>query len=256
MTTAQDIFNFLKTEGEPFVFAAKTKPSKIEVSKLRMPSNSEAESLVFTSRDDVHPITRPAVWVRPMPSTPPTISKEFSSEILSSTPKAVWVKIVWKFFRDKVVQCAMLPTKNLGAKIHPSAEIGSAGLGVVRDAKGKMLDVPHVGHVILHAGVRIGANSVIHRGVLSDTVIGPESRIGAMVNIGHGVIIGKDCLIAPMTTIGGSTTIGDGVTLWQGVKIANKIHIGSKAVVAMGSVVLRNIPSGETWGGVPARKIR
>jgi acetyltransferase-like isoleucine patch superfamily enzyme len=38
--------------------------------------------------------------------------------------------------------------------------------------------------------------------------------------------------------------------------VREKLSIGAGAVVGMGSVVLQDVPAGEVWAGVPARRIR
>lgn len=51
-------------------------------------------------------------------------------------------------------------------------------------------------------------------------------------------------------TIGVDVFIGGGSTILKGVTI------GAKSIVAAGSVVSKNIPAGEIWGGNPAKFIR
>jgi acetyltransferase-like isoleucine patch superfamily enzyme len=50
--------------------------------------------------------------------------------------------------------------------------------------------------------------------------------------------------------IGKDVIVGVNSVILKGVKI------GDGSVVAAGSVVTRSIPTGEIWGGNPARKIR
>jgi acetyltransferase-like isoleucine patch superfamily enzyme len=49
--------------------------------------------------------------------------------------------------------------------------------------------------------------------------------------------------------IGANVWIGCHVTILQG------ISIGDGAIIGAGAVVTKNIPAGETWAGVPARKL-
>lgn len=49
--------------------------------------------------------------------------------------------------------------------------------------------------------------------------------------------------------------IGEYVWLGCNVIVLKGVTIGSSAVVAAGSVVTKDIPAGEIWAGVPARKI-
>jgi len=48
-----------------------------------------------------------------------------------------------------------------------------------------------------------------------------------------------------------------GRDVWIGchVVVLPGVTIGDHAVVAAGAVVTKSIPSGEMWGGVPAKKI-
>jgi serine acetyltransferase len=38
--------------------------------------------------------------------------------------------------------------------------------------------------------------------------------------------------------------------------VKENVVIGAGAVIGMGSVVLSDVPDGQTWVGVPARKLR
>lgn len=67
--------------------------------------------------------------------------------------------------------------------------------------------------------------------------------------------IGKPTILTsepeiPMTTVGKDVWIGRNSTIMRGV------HIGDGSIVAAGSVLTKSVPSGEIWGGVPARKIK
>lgn len=50
--------------------------------------------------------------------------------------------------------------------------------------------------------------------------------------------------------------IDDGVWIATGVIICKGVTIGTNAVVCAGSVVLKDIPLGEMWGGNPAKFIK
>ena len=49
--------------------------------------------------------------------------------------------------------------------------------------------------------------------------------------------------------------IGDNVMIGANAIINYGVEIGNNVIVAAGSVVTKNIPSGEIWGGNPAKKI-
>jgi UDP-3-O-[3-hydroxymyristoyl] glucosamine N-acyltransferase len=95
----------------------------------------------------------------------------------------------------------------------------------------------------------------IDRGTLGDTIIGARTKIDNLVHIAHNARIGEDCMIVAQAGIGGSAVIGNGVFIGFGAKIKNKVTIGDGAVIGMGAVVICDVPAGETWAGVPARKL-
>lgn len=92
---------------------------------------------------------------------------------------------------------------------------------------------------------------------------GPGCAIGAGTHVNYAVAmtrtkIGKHCTIAPGVTICGDVTIGDRVFIGAGSTICDRVTISDDATVGAGAVVLPEtiIPAGETWVGVPARKVR
>lgn len=100
------------------------------------------------------------------------------------------------------------------------------------------------------------ANTNIHRGSLSDTVIGDGSKIDAMVQIAHNVRIGKNCEITTGTIIGGSTKIGD--MAWTGLNstLKDNIKIGNNVLIAAGAIVIREVEDQDIVAGVPAKSIK
>ena len=56
-------------------------------------------------------------------------------------------------------------------------------------------------------------------------------------------------------SLGGTVTVGECAYFEQGSSVREGLSIGARAVIGMGAVVLRSVPAGEIWAGVPARKI-
>lgn len=72
--------------------------------------------------------------------------------------------------------------------------------------------------------------------------------------------IGNDCWINQQVTVGfgfaeGSPVIKDGVRICAGAKVIGDIVIGRNAIIGANGVAVKNVPEGEVWGGVPAKKI-
>jgi acyl-[acyl carrier protein]--UDP-N-acetylglucosamine O-acyltransferase len=105
-------------------------------------------------------------------------------------------------------------------------------------------------------GVVIREFASVHAGTYRPTVIGARTLLMVHSHIGHDSHIGEDCDIAPGATIGGCVTIGDRVKIGMNAQIRPHVTIGSGARIGQGASVVRDVPAGETWVGVPARRIR
>jgi len=138
--------------------------------------------------------------------------------------------------------------------IHAGAVIGAEGSGFARNANGDLEKFPQVGGVVIEDNVEIGANTIITRGAMGNTVIGQGSKIGNLCYVGHGAIIGKHCLILNHSSLGGYCQIGDHSQVSLGACIRNTIQIGKNTLVGMGSVVTKNVSDNKTVFGVPARE--
>ena len=86
---------------------------------------------------------------------------------------------------------------------------------------------------------------------------------GTGIVIGETAVVGDDVSMLHNVTLGGTGAergdrhpkIGKGVLLGAGAKVLGNIRIGDYAKVASGSVVLKDVPSGCTVAGVPARLV-
>lgn len=141
----------------------------------------------------------------------------------------------------------------LGARVTlaQGVVVGSAGFGL-RNQEGRFYPIRHVGGVRIGDDVSLGPRTVVARGTLSDTVIGPGTRVDAHVQVGHNVTVGENCVIAAQAGIAGSSTLGDSVMVGGQAGIADHVHIGDGARIAARSGVIGDVPAGETWEGYPA----
>jgi len=140
-------------------------------------------------------------------------------------------------------------------RILAGTAIGEPGFGATAGPRG-LIDIPQLGRVILQDGVSIGANSCVDRGAFDDTVIGENTKIDNQVQIAHNVRVGRNCVMAAHTGISGSVVIGDGAQFGGRAGVADHVTIGDGARVGAAAGVMKDIPPGETWGGMPARPIR
>jgi len=141
------------------------------------------------------------------------------------------------------------------AIVHPGVRIGQDGFGFAMGSSGH-LKVPQLGRVVIGNDVEIGANTTIDRGSSRDTVIGDGTKIDNLVQIAHNVRIGNHCVIVAQVGIAGSTVLEDGVAVGGQSAIAGHLHIGRGVQLAAASRLMRNVPAGERWGGMPAKNLR
>lgn len=106
--------------------------------------------------------------------------------------------------------------------------------------------------------VRIGPGfDLVHGGV--GVVIHPLSVIGANVKIYPGVTLGRADVHLPATQSKfEGIEVGDEVILAPGSKVLCKdgvLKVGRGTVLGANAVLLQSTGEGETWAGLPAKKV-
>jgi UDP-3-O-[3-hydroxymyristoyl] glucosamine N-acyltransferase len=141
--------------------------------------------------------------------------------------------------------------------LHPNVNIGGDGFGYrpAPDGSG-LIKIPQVGVVEIGDSVEIGAGCCVDRGRLGATRIGNGTKLDNLVQIAHNCQIGRCVIIVGCTAIAGSTVIGDGALISGQVGINDHLTIGPGAQVGAGSIVLADVPAGQTAFGYPATEGR
>jgi len=144
----------------------------------------------------------------------------------------------------------LLPGTRIGedSEIQENTVIGSIAMAYEGNQR-----IPQLGGVMIEKNVSIGANTIIDRGALVDTLIGSDCKIGSMCAIGHNVSIGSGCMIIASSLILGSVSIGPNSFIAGNVSIKNGITIGENVFIGLGSVVTQGVSPNSNIFGNPAR---
>ncbi|MDB2310609.1 CatB-related O-acetyltransferase [Opitutales bacterium] len=127
------------------------------------------------------------------------------------------------------------------------------------------------------SGIHSTCRVVFPNRISKDFILGPYSLVSRGASICGKVKAGKYVMIAPDVTIAGAdhvfdepgvpmyfsgrpdlpeTIIQDDVWIGARVCILAGVKIGRGSIIAMGSVVTKDVPAYSIYGGVPAKMIR
>jgi sugar O-acyltransferase (sialic acid O-acetyltransferase NeuD family) len=130
--------------------------------------------------------------------------------------------------RQRLLEKSRLPTERWLTVVHPRASVSGA--------------------------VKLGPGCL----VAAQAIVAPCAQIKAGVIINHGAVVDHDCHvgdyshIAPCASLGGGVWVGNRVLVGAGARVLPGVRIGDDVVIGAGAVVLTDIPSGQTWTGLPA----
>lgn len=136
--------------------------------------------------------------------------------------------------------------------VHSNSEIGSDGYGFFQRS-GFHHKIPQVGSVLIEDDVEIGAGCTIDRARFDKTIIDTGTKLDNQVHVAHNVHIGKHSLLTAQVGIAGSVKTGSRLVMGGQSGIVDHVDIGDNVTILSRGLVIKNIKSNETIGGVPGR---
>lgn len=132
-----------------------------------------------------------------------------------------------------------------------AARLGAAGMDPARYAS-----VVHPS-VAIPASCTVGAGTVLLAGVVLTAQVKVGDHVVAMprVTLTHDDVVEDYATLCAGVTLGGGVRVGRAAYLGMSSSVRERVTIGAQAVLGMGAVVTRDVPTGETWVGVPARRM-
>lgn len=134
--------------------------------------------------------------------------------------------------RMQIVGDLSLPPERYATIVHPSAAISQSS--------------------------SVGPGSVLlaHVSLTAEVVVGAHVAIMPHVTLTHDDVIGDFATIASGVCLGGGVRVNKAAYLGAGALVGENRVVGAFSLVGMGAVVTHDVPAGEVWAGVPARRLR
>jgi sugar O-acyltransferase (sialic acid O-acetyltransferase NeuD family) len=152
---------------------------------------------------------------------------------------------------------------------HPDAAVvictGSARDPASRRRIAHRLDLPDDRYgTVVHPAASVATGTVLGPGctLLAGCVVTAPQRVGRhvvampQVLLTHDDEVGDFVTMAGRVALAGGVRVGEGAYLGAGALVREGLTIGAWSVLGMGSIVLADVPPGEVWVGVPARRLR
>ncbi len=108
------------------------------------------------------------------------------------------------------------------------------------------------------AGCSIGRGSILLEGVVMTADVQLGEHVVAMphVTLTHDDVVDDYATLCAGVTLGGGVHVGAAAYLGMRASVREDVRVGAGSLLGMGSVLLKDLPAGGRWAGVPAAPLR
>jgi len=136
--------------------------------------------------------------------------------------------------------------------IGAGAVLGATGFQTV-GVDGRLVELSHVGGVVIGDDVAVLANATIAAGLFRQaTVLQASARVGNNAVVSHNCRIGQRSVIGHGAVVNGNVAVGADVWIGPGSTVANNLALGDGVRIDIGATVIGSLSAGEHVGGPPA----
>lgn len=140
--------------------------------------------------------------------------------------------------------------------IKSGSVIGEDGFGFDFEEDGTPVRIPHLGAVTIGNNIEIGANTIIARGTIDNTILEDHVKVDDNSVIAHNCHIGEKTIITGQVAISGSVSIGKKCWIGPSSAIMQKVKIGNNVTIGIGCTINNNINDDEIYMELPSMNIK
>jgi acyl-[acyl carrier protein]--UDP-N-acetylglucosamine O-acyltransferase len=75
------------------------------------------------------------------------------------------------------------------------------------------------------------------------------------VTVTHDDVVGDYATLCAGVSLAGGVRVGEAAYLGANASVRQHLRVGDDSTLGMGASLLSDLPDGETWAGVPARRL-